>query len=646
MRRGIRHRLATTNQIEWGNGKKCKTYQKKANQNGGSWEVGDRAIQSKEARDTMRSTTFSKIFIVSQIILASCFWGADADTTPPADGPLLALLAISPGGAAAAVDSQIDVAGGVTLPAAVGSPVTVDASGDGKADGLDYSGNGSPDAQLIDTDGNGTPDAVDTDGDGNADAYIGNCSGAPKLTTGANCSGETIRVIPGVGFDRDGDGTADDTFIQDAAADSTPPTMGANVAGGTYPTEQAVTFTCADDRAPGAIVYTLDGSTPAFGSPPTGTVVHPPSFALSIGATTTVRALCRDLGGNVSAILTSTYTITDAVAPVVSFDSPAAGTYPTGQTFAMSCSDVGTGCRTLAYTTDGSDPTFGGGGSITNGFAYSAPVAIPPGSTQVKIRAEDFEDNVSAVVSRSFFIGPPAAPAGVVASAGNGQVEVSWNSVAGATTYTLYYSTSSPVTTGATSVSGIAGTSRTVTGLTNGVTYYFRVTATHAGGTSGLSSEVSAAPIDALIIFVTSSTFDGRMAPGGNLADLDALCNTDPSKPNASNYSAHTLDGRGLLDSRTYRRPDGTIIGATGTGLPRRLSDPLTNPISASAIDAWTSDMGGGDDCNDWRTNAAGQFPHAGSVGDTSQTTRAGGWVNARIVDCSDSYPLICIEQP
>ena len=583
----------------------------------------------------MRSTTFSKIFIVSQLILSSCFWGADADASPPADGTWLAVLAgIAPGVASVVADTQIDVAGNV------GSPVTVDASGDGKADGLDYSGNGSPDAQLIDTDGNGTPDAVDTDGDGNADAYIGNCAGEAKLTTGANCTGEPITVIPGVGFDRDGDGTADDTFIQDAAADATPPTMGANVAGGTYPTEQAVEFTCADNRAPGAIVYTVDGSAPAFGPPSTGTVVHPPSFSLTIGADMTVRTLCRDLGGNVSVILTNTYTITDAVAPVVSFDSPAAGTYPTGQTFAMSCSDVGTGCRTLAYTTDGSDPTFGGGGSITNGFAYSAPVAIPAGSTQVKIRAEDFEDNVSAVVSRSFFIGPPVAPAGVAANGGNGQVQVSWNSVAGATSYTLYYSTSSPVTTGATSVSGIAVTSQAVTGLTNGVTYYFRVVALHAGGTSSLSSEVGAAPVSNLRIYRTAATYNGNL---GGTSGADTLCNADAGKPTASNYRA-LLEGNGaLLQLTTYYQADGTTVIGT-TDVSGMLPATLANAIDPSIFEAQV--FYPLPSCSGWTTTASvpGEFLQFGYASSTT------AWSKATCLfcstSCSDPRYLYCAEQP
>ncbi|MBI5750179.1 MAG: fibronectin type III domain-containing protein, partial [Nitrospinae bacterium] len=88
-------------------------------------------------------------------------------------------------------------------------------------------------------------------------------------------------------------------------------------------------------------------------------------------------------------------------------------------------------------------------------------------------------------------------------SAGNGQVSVSWTSVSGATSYNIYWSTTSGVTkTTGTKITG--GTSPyTHSGLTNGTTYYYVVTAVNGYGESGESSQVSGTPMT--IAFTGSS---------------------------------------------------------------------------------------------------------------------------------------------
>ena len=87
------------------------------------------------------------------------------------------------------------------------------------------------------------------------------------------------------------------------------------------------------------------------------------------------------------------------------------------------------------------------------------------------------------------------APSNVNATAGDGQVSISWGSVSGATSYNIYWSTSPGVTadTG-TNISNVTSP-YTHTGLTNGTTYYYVVTAVNNYGESGESNEVSATPI-------------------------------------------------------------------------------------------------------------------------------------------------------
>ena len=86
----------------------------------------------------------------------------------------------------------------------------------------------------------------------------------------------------------------------------------------------------------------------------------------------------------------------------------------------------------------------------------------------------------------------PAIPNAPTATPGNGQVALSWSAVTGATSYTVRWGTSSGNYTS--SQSGITGTSTTVSGLTNGTTYFFAVSAHTATLASGLSNETAAAP--------------------------------------------------------------------------------------------------------------------------------------------------------
>jgi fibronectin type 3 domain-containing protein len=89
-------------------------------------------------------------------------------------------------------------------------------------------------------------------------------------------------------------------------------------------------------------------------------------------------------------------------------------------------------------------------------------------------------------------IPPPSAPTGVVATAGHTAIALNWTPAATATTYNVYRGTT-PGGEGATPIAtGLTTTSFTDTSLTDGTTYYYRITAVNAGGESGQSAEVSA----------------------------------------------------------------------------------------------------------------------------------------------------------
>ena len=87
---------------------------------------------------------------------------------------------------------------------------------------------------------------------------------------------------------------------------------------------------------------------------------------------------------------------------------------------------------------------------------------------------------------------PPAAPTNLTATAGNGQVSLSWTASKGASSYHVKRGTANggPYST----IASPTATNYTDSTVTNGTTYYYVVTAVNAGGESGNSNQVSATP--------------------------------------------------------------------------------------------------------------------------------------------------------
>ena len=87
---------------------------------------------------------------------------------------------------------------------------------------------------------------------------------------------------------------------------------------------------------------------------------------------------------------------------------------------------------------------------------------------------------------------PPSAPTGLVATAGNGTVVLTWNASPGATMYWVRRGTTSggPYTT----ITNEYAPTFHENNLTNGTTYYYVVSAVNNGGESPNSNEASASP--------------------------------------------------------------------------------------------------------------------------------------------------------
>ena len=139
--------------------------------------------------------------------------------------------------------------------------------------------------------------------------------------------------------------------------------------------------------------------------------------------------------------------------------------------------------------------------SLTNGTKYYYVVSAVNSSGESSNSSEVSATPVAAV---------PATPTGLMATAGNLQVGLTWTAVSGAAKYNVKRST----TTGGlyTVVASPTAASDTDSSLTNGTKYFYVVSALNSsGGESGNSTEVSATPTGAAAsVHVTVNALDNR----------------------------------------------------------------------------------------------------------------------------------------
>jgi chitodextrinase len=89
----------------------------------------------------------------------------------------------------------------------------------------------------------------------------------------------------------------------------------------------------------------------------------------------------------------------------------------------------------------------------------------------------------------------PAPPATITAMAADGSVTLNWSASAGASGYDVYMGTAAGAESGTAVKLALSGLTTTITGLTNGTTYYFVVHAEIPTGEGAASKEVSATPV-------------------------------------------------------------------------------------------------------------------------------------------------------
>ena len=199
---------------------------------------------------------------------------------------------------------------------------------------------------------------------------------------------------------------------------------------------------------------------------------------------------------------------------------------------------------------------------LTNGMAYSFRIrAVNAGGNSPA------SDEVTATP-----MAPPLKPTGVTATAGHAQVTLSWDNPNNATISKWQYQQKQgdssygswmdiPNSTATT-------TSYTVTGLTNGTVYSFRIRAVNAGGNGAPSDEITATPIDQDVVQADKARSQALAATSRTLLGMA----TDVLGARSGGEAPVALAGSGDSLGEQAMGVVENLLGVNGSELPTSLT--------------------------------------------------------------------------
>ena len=275
--------------------------------------------------------------------------------------------------------------------------------------------------------------------------------------------------------------------------------------------------------------------------------------------------------------------------------SAAAGATPIPKAPASITATLGAGSNTITWPS-----TNGATGGYTLYYSTSTPVTTSDnafavsgtsythtglaGGTPIYYAVSAYNaGGHSPLSSETSSLPNPATPTGIAAVAGTEENVISWNSVAGATGYTLHYSESTPVTTGDPFFT-VSGNNYTHTSLDAAKTYYYAVIANGSTGSSPLSGEASAQPIPAVPTMTVGTSTDSSVTVTWNTvsgASYKIYSSTTSPVSTSDNQTittgnSHTVSGLTTGDTLYFAMISENSIGQS--------SGVLSNEVSAMVV--------------------------------------------------------------
>ncbi len=273
----------------------------------------------------------------------------------------------------------------------------------------------------------------------------------------------------------------------------------------------------------------------------------------------------------------SNLTFSSSATPTPSTFAPGAST-----TIAVSVTDTGTGALSnsivelqvfdksgnAAMTTYWTGQNFAAGQTLQFSYTWNSSTGLATGTYSVDIGvfnstwATNYYWNGSAGSITISTTQAPPAPSNLSATAGTGQVSLSWSASTGAASYNVYRGTAAGGESATPLATNITATSYVDSSVINGTKYFYKVAAVNAGGTSGMSNEVSATPAAPKLSPPAAPT--GLTATQvGRRATLEWTASSGATSYNV--YRGTTSDGEGTTPIATGI----TTTSFTNTGLTK-----------------------------------------------------------------------------
>jgi len=190
--------------------------------------------------------------------------------------------------------------------------------------------------------------------------------------------------------------------------------------------------------------------------------------------------------------------------------------------------------------------------AVTNGVPYYYEVAGVNSTGTGEVSNEASATPVAAA---------PSAPT-LTGSAGNTQAVLSWTAAPGAVSYNIFQASTSGAESATPIATGVTTTAYTVTGLTNGASYYFEVAAVNTLGTGAVSNEATVVPVGpppaptglSAVSGNSQSVLSWTASTGATSYNVyeGTASGAEATTPVATGVSATAYTVTGLTDETTY----------------------------------------------------------------------------------------------